>query len=309
MDLCYIILTHKEPKQLKRLITELNEEKSFFYVHIDKKSEIGPFETELEGLKNVFILKERINVIWGNIGQVHATLLALKEIMRQERNGYCILMSGQDYPLQSKDRIRLFFEANAGKNYIDSQPIEEAWQDYKYRISAYNFHLYPRKRHKITVYPILSKSFHEILKAGKILKVMFRTKKISPIKYLFVKRKHPDYAKPYGGSQWWALTTETIGLIFKFIDENPTFLKYHEHTHVPDELFFHTIVSSLLKPSEMSKSLTYVNWTRKNCTLPVTFRSENDFKELIETNCLFARKFDKDVDILDKLDARIIDHN
>ena len=53
--------------------------------------------------------------------------------------------------------------------------------------------------------------------------------------------------------------------------------------------------------------LTYVNWERVEEELPVTFTS-TDFNELAQqTNFLFARKFDMDVDaqILDLLDSHV----
>ena len=64
-----------------------------------------------------------------------------------------------------------------------------------------------------------------------------------------------------------------------------------------------------LSPINIEQSLTYVNWTRKNCSLPVTFVI-NDFDELnrLPEFKLFARKFDikLDMEILDKLDISVI---
>lgn len=57
------------------------------------------------------------------------------------------------------------------------------------------------------------------------------------------------------------------------------------------------------KDIKILPSLTYVNWHRKGCTLPVTFQKD-DLEELTRQCNLFARKFDTefDTEILDLLD-------
>ena len=69
----YIILAHKAPDQLKRLIDRLNDEDSFFFIHIDKKSYIEPF-TECVVGNNIKFITNRINCLWGDFSQVIATL-------------------------------------------------------------------------------------------------------------------------------------------------------------------------------------------------------------------------------------------
>ncbi len=62
-------------------------------------------------------------------------------------------------------------------------------------------------------------------------------------------------------------------------------------------------------PIKIDESLTYVNWSRQNCPLPVTFEA-NDFDELFEQppKKIFARKFDMEFDhqILNRIDKKII---
>ena len=120
MDINYIILAHKNPLQVKRLVEKLNTPDSFFYIHIDGSFKIEPFKMLLSTLKNVFFLEKRENCAWGDIAIVKATITGLEQIIRDQRTGYCILLSGQDYPLKSNDRIQSFFTSNYGINFIDT---------------------------------------------------------------------------------------------------------------------------------------------------------------------------------------------
>lgn len=86
----YIILCHKNPLQLKRLIDKLNNSSSSFYIHIDKKVEISDFINVISNYSNVKFIENRENCIWGDISLVKATLNCIREISLIEK-GYCIL--------------------------------------------------------------------------------------------------------------------------------------------------------------------------------------------------------------------------
>ena len=57
LDKIYIITAHKRPEQLERLIHQLNDAYSSFYIHIDLKSDIGDFEY-LNSITNVELIKK-----------------------------------------------------------------------------------------------------------------------------------------------------------------------------------------------------------------------------------------------------------
>ena len=46
-DIVYIILAFDNPNQINRLISSLNSEFVFFYIHVDKKINQAPFEFAL----------------------------------------------------------------------------------------------------------------------------------------------------------------------------------------------------------------------------------------------------------------------
>lgn len=309
MEISYIILAHKNPDQIHRLVARLTGPGTFFYVHIDKSASLLEYQKRLSTFNNVFLLseEERIEVGWGNISIVQASLLAINKIIHHQRKGYCVLISGQDYPIKNTEYIKKFFTQNSGKNFITGFPLPyQHWSEKGLpRIQQYNFQVDLNARSVITIPSIFDKKFYHPLTFRRLRRLFFSPQKIKLIQ-LLKKRNFPSYVSPYGGSQWWALPVDTILFINEFLEKHPSYLDYHEYTFVPDEIFFHSIIFSKIPKEKIAPSLTYVNWSRKDVPLPVTFSSE-DLEELKSRPELFARKFDINYDsaILDKIDEEI----
>lgn len=314
MKINYIILAHKNPEQLNRLVLKLSEEWTSFYIHIDLKQAIEPFQKALHDIPNIYFLKneEREKGTWGDIGIVKATINALKKVVADKREGYCILLSGQDYPLNNNDFILNFFSRKKNIHYITMYPIPNPNLDQGglHRINKYKINKSHNRGHFLFLPSIFDKDFYGKTTMGK-LNFLRKSKRWKDIFQVIRKRKFPKKLKPYSGSQWWALNLKTIKKTLHFIEKYPEYLEYHHYSLLPDEMFFQSIVIHLenLENSKISKSLTYVNWERPSGPLPVTFQKE-DFKELEEASksYLFARKFDLETnsEILDKIDEKLL---
>ncbi len=315
MELNYIVLAHKNPYQLFRLINKLNAPWTRFYVHIDKQVEIEPFKKDLYHLNNVQFLekKDRRAGIWGDIGIVEATINALRLIVNQEKTGYTILLTGQDYPLHSNSEIHDFFKANNGLNFITSNQIpNKIWdREGMPRINRYKINKSNRRGHILLLPSIYDKEFYSRETLGK-LNFLRKTGKFRELKTILTKRRFPENLIPYGGSVYWALPMDTIKIILSYIDQNTDYLKYHKYTLCADEIFFQSIIMKIISDENLIRpSLTYTNWKRKIGPLPVTFKEE-DIDELYKASVdhLFARKFDYNIDrkILDRLDLELLNN-
>ena len=310
MNLNYIILAHKNPAQVERLIQRLKYPGSRFYVHIDRNVQISPYKEELSQHEHISFLKEdqREPGTWGDIGIVKATLNAMKQIVEDKRSGHCLLLSGQDYPLRTNKEINEFFEKKDNTSFISTFSLPHPnWKDGGYdRIEKYKINKSHNRKHFLQLPSIFDKEFCSRETAGKI-NFLRKTGRSHKIPLVLKKRRFPTYLRPYGGGQWWALPMKKIKDILDFIDDHPDYLDYHRYTLLPDEIFFHSIIATLDGP--VAPSVTYVNWDRKNTPLPVTFE-KNDLEELKLASCekLFARKFDIKIDstILDLLDQELL---
>jgi len=317
MEKNYIILAHENPLQLFRLIKALDDNKSYFYIHVDKKIDVHDFKELIADYKNVIFVANRYDCVWGSISLVHATLSCMHEVVNDQRNGYCILISGQDYPVKNRESIDNYFNANNGCEFIDIKPIYECWPDNKWvqRYEYYTFYLSSKRQDSISIPYLFSKEIHNLKNWKSIINRIIETKNINLffeiVSNIIRKRKHAKHIIPYGGSQWWALTIPTIKRILGFVQDNTSFVSYHKYTAIPDEVFFHTIIMYLAtkdKDIKIKGTLTYTNWERKNVPLPVTFSSD-DLVELMNLpeDKLFARKFDINIDenIINEIDNYI----
>lgn len=305
MQLNYIIIAHKDPRHLARLLFSLQSPNSHFYICVDAKCDFRPFQEALKACANVHWVLGRIRVRWGNISQVQASLSAIKEILKHRRTGYCILMSGQDYPLKSTAQIEGFFRSRAGTNFIDAQPAKIAWPSSQFRLRKYNYHLFDRYRVCYSVESIHSWRFWAPVNLYSLFCVLVIGGKWSVLKQILYRRKHPAYLKAYGGSSWWALPVSTVSKISGFLAKHPDFIEYHRYTHSPDEIIYSSLVQHLEDDAQIDRSVTYVNWDRQGCKLPVTFHEAGEIDELMDSGCLFARKFEGGAPILDEIDKHL----
>ena len=78
----YLILAHKTPEQLYRMVNTLNDGEAKFYIHIDAKTPIIPFKECLQGLP-VYFIDKRECCFWGDFSIVRATLTLWKQLLRK----------------------------------------------------------------------------------------------------------------------------------------------------------------------------------------------------------------------------------
>jgi len=291
MKIAYLILAHKNPQQLSRLINKLESRNTKIFIHIDKKSNIKQFKRIISPY--VKIIPQREDGKWGRIGLVKAMISGLK-VIAKEKFDYVLLLSGQDYPIKSNEVITQFFEINNGKSFmhyfpIPSKDLPNGGMD---RINRYHFNLGKKRK-----FPRLN---HPKTLKGKLLNSLFSI-------YFKTPRTFPDYLKPYCGSQWSSFHINAVRYVLDFLNEHPDYLKYHKYSHIPDEMFFQSILlNSTLAGDIIATDLRYSDWKKPNMHLPAILKSE-DFREILESDQLFARKFDTQIDqkILDIIDSSI----
>ena len=119
MRIACIIMAHKEPHQIERLIRKFSPFPTFdIYIHLDKKIDPSPFEY-LSKIPNVYFIEKRISVRWASYSFLHAILQSFKEVLGKGiAYDFLSLMSGQDYPIKPVSDFYHTLEKNTGKNFI-----------------------------------------------------------------------------------------------------------------------------------------------------------------------------------------------
>lgn len=299
----YLILAHKNPLQLSRMIERLDDGASKFFIHLDAKTPIEPFAACLEGAHIRFI-EPRERCVWGDFSIVRATIHLMEAASKEQ--GVFILMSGQDYPIQSQGYINTFLERNKEFDFIEIEPLEEKWKPKMVKDKLEHYHiLHSEERGHSNCYaPFAHCSvFQKLRTLIHLLKGRLSMKNFKLLCSL-PKRVAP-FERQYAGSQFWAFSERTFYAVLHYIREHKAALEgYYKYTSSPDEIYFHSVLMHLVAKDftiKLKDPITYVNYFRKNNV----FITEDFDKLTSAKGKLFARKFDTDIDIeiLNKLDS------
>ncbi|MET4082944.1 hypothetical protein ABIB40_002911 [Pedobacter sp. UYP30] len=286
MIINYLILVHKNFSQLDRMIKALDGNGVFFYVHVDRDFSRSIEKCDFLTAENVKIISKSFSVNWGGFSMVKATIELINESVKSKNKGYHVLISGQDFPIMSKEIIFNKLSANYGLEYIEYWPLP-------YKKWAYG------GRNRIEQYWFIDKiGLNEST-------IIANLQKING----FVRNGLFDFPI-FGGSQWWCLTYECICYVLKFIKKNRVIINYFELTLIPDELFFQTILlNSLYRDRIVNDNLRYIDF-EKGSSHPKTLK-KSCLKSLQSSGKLWARKFDnqQDSEILDLIEFSIKQKN
>ena len=102
-----LISAYTEPKSLYSLVIKLNGMlDADFFIHIDKKVAIEPFQVGMKNMTNIFFIKERIKVYWGGYSQVLMQFSLIREMFSTNtRYVRVVNITGTDYPIVSKETL------------------------------------------------------------------------------------------------------------------------------------------------------------------------------------------------------------
>jgi hypothetical protein len=295
MRLAYIILAHKLPGQVVRLVKKLNTSTATFLIHVDRKAPEDTYKKITEALasfENVHFL-QRCAIYYGDYGHVRATLAGIRRLVELRTPfDYVILITGQDYPIKSNEQIETFLRGSGQRSFMEFFPLpDERWGDENGGLDRVNYwHLHWRGREL----PLMKR-------VRSLLRIPEQT--WSSITKVFpFQRQPPIDLKWFGGSSYWCLTKECIDYVDELTKGNKGLVKFFEHIGIPGEIFFQTLLlNSPFKDQVINDSLRYIVWS--NARHPLILKVQH-FDQFMKTENLFARKFDITVDetVLDMID-------
>ena len=273
----YLIISHNEFMVLEKLVRALDVEWNDIYIHFDKKLKSCPaFETLHAGLH---ILKERTDIRWGHISLIKAEYALFESAYSRGGYSYYHLLSGVHFPLKSQDYIYNFFEGLKDKEVFASVPNCDYQTNQKMR--RYNFFMknFMHKDYRIRrLNQFLWKVCIRIQKELHIFRNKERSYKIA--------------------SEWVSVTNRCVGYM---LQNKKEVLKRYRFTLAGDEFF----IPSELSESPLKDNIYYYDRLLKcdfdGGSSPRVYHSE-DYEELLDSDCLFARKFSQtDMGIVNKI--------
>jgi hypothetical protein len=265
MKQVFLIHAHKDIEQLNTLVKQLRDDDFLIYVNLDLKSEISPAWVDPAAR----VVRRRIDVRWGGISQVEATLHSLRQIVAEVPEfDKVIFLSAQDFPLLPNDRLKQELAALAGHELLDAMPLGEGGWPVAFRYQY--FHREGGGR--------LGRAACGV--ANRVLRVLGR------------RRSLPGGLQAWGGSSWWALSRDCIRMLLERAAREPRLLRFFGTVLCPDEMFFQTLVmNSPLRSRVLGQNFRHIQWPEQGARNPKIL-DETDFAHIARARAHFCRKLD-----------------
>ncbi|MBQ8046773.1 MAG: conjugal transfer protein [Prevotella sp.] len=297
MKLAFLLSPYTDASHLKRLVDSLPGE-SVFFVHVDKKSDIRPFEEALAGDTRVRFLAKRANVAWGSIRQVEYQMELIRAALAaEEAFDYFVTMSGMDYPVWSNRRILDHLEQHRGRQFLQAICMKGQGK------SAEIYTIYR---------PFASHPWAKGSAGSKLRAALRKTIAWMGIRKPIEFDADGRHYTLYKGSDWHAITPELARYVLEKWDHIPALRRYFKNSFTPSETLIHTLAfnSSFAKDCMLVEGkyeslaaltpLTYIDYHPD-----IKVLSEEDFPRIVSSGKMFCRKVisgksDKLVKMLDR---------
>jgi hypothetical protein len=278
MKLAFLILAHKNPTQVQRLVDYLLENDCAVFIHIDKKNflEFQEF-IEFNSERRQLHMYSKYKVYWGSFNQIKATFYLLEEALKLSQWDFVTLLSGQDVPIKGLYEFKEFLSSHRENSFFSYHPVPEP-QKFEGNGGLDRVELF---------------WFTDFNK-----RTGFFFNKLNVILH-FIQKKTGILRKParqlYGGSNWFTLNREMAQFAINYIKNNERYFKSFKNTRCADEIILQTILlNSQYKEAIINDCLRYIDW-KTGPEFPKVFKV-SDISELTTNNAYFARKFDEEVD-------------
>lgn len=277
MNVIYYVMTHKNERQVKRLLKHLESSgNSLVLIHHDAKST----PLALRPRDNLCVLDNPVKVRWGHISQVHAMWRGIEWLERENLPfDWMIFLSGQDYPIKPLSQIEAELRRTKVDGYVHYEIIHE----------DHSLH----KRY-----------FHTVC----MERYFLRRLKIPGMEPRYFRRRHPYVGgmKCFAGSSWLNLSYRAVQCLWSRKAMIDSLSHYLRKAPCPDETVFQTVLmnDSNLRIENTDRRFTV--W-RDDADNPETLGLEH-LSRILSSDAWFARKVDETISLrlLDRLDDIVV---
>ncbi len=297
MALAYVVLAHKLPHQVARLLGRLDHPDDLALVHVDAKKDIAPFGRALEPFLasgGTQFADRRVRCHWGGPGHLTATLAAAAKALESGHEfSHLVLLTGQDYPIKPRDEIRAFLAAHDGESFISWSLGEGREVPDSERAGNERWHWHGRLDR-------LVKRYFKLPRRKRPLSVPNRLMPWVPTRSL------PDGLVPAQGLAYWCLSREAVAYSVDYARRRPDVVRFFGPVLASDENYFQMVLlASQLASGLVNEDLRYLEWDEWH-PRPLTM---GDLPALLGSPKLFARKFDIEAhgEVMDALDLHTAD--
>lgn len=277
MKHAYLILAHNEFLVLDFLLQSLDDERNEIVIHFDKKVKELP-DLKVEKAHLTF-LEDRFDLSWGDVSIVQAEFALFEHALKLKDVSYFHVLSGVHLPLKTQDEIHDYYKGLNGKSVF--KPMGSNAYELNYKMQYYHYF----------VRQMASSSFAKAFVFNKLNNFSIRIQKLfgmNRFEQLHLKK----------ASQWCSLNRNVLTYL---VDRKIDILKKYKNSLCSDELF---IVTELFNYSSLWEEVIFddhIILTDFHGSRPKVFERA-DYQLLVDSACLFARKFsESDLVIVEKL--------
>jgi hypothetical protein len=291
----FAILSHRQPAQLLRLVRKLSAmfDNPPISIHHDFSQcmlERNNFEQKIQ------FITPSIQTKWGHWSVSEAAVATIQHLNeREDSPEWIVLLSGNDYPIQNADEIKIFYENTSYDAFVSSKKLTGATLS-----TRREFYWFARYHWPEITYP----SFFHLLKSIKkakmirepiLLKEKWAQKFLTPFGH--------DYPC-YGGSFWFSVNRKAAKNITDAMHRNKKLCKYYERVLIPEESFFVTVLNNAKDLRVYNFNYRFTDWAKNIGAHPKQLTID-DLPALKRAREHFARKIymETDSDLLDALDG------
>jgi hypothetical protein len=296
VSLAYGILAHKNAHQLERLFRAVYHPEDVFVLHVDKRAERAlhlAADKLAHKYGNVRVLKSR-PIVWSGFEMARVQMDAMAEALRIDVQWtHFINLTGQDFPIKSREQIVAFLNASPRTSYISwFDPLKTTyWKNARERVTRHYFESAFMQR--VLFFPGIGRRLRKLFN--------WHARPALP----FVRKEIPTEFQYFGGSNHGVFSREAA----IYLNEAPKaqqIIQWAKHTLHANEIVFQTVLlNSPLRPYLQNTDLREIDFNPAS-PHPHIF-TIGDFDMLIHSRQLFARKFDEALDgeVLDRLEAHL----
>ena len=266
MKHAWLIIAHNEWTVLQRLIDLLDDSRSDFYIHIDKKVRQLPALRAERG--RLTLLENRMDVRWGHVSIVQCELLLLETALARGGYDYYHIISGATLPLKPFSELDAFFDKQGGRSVLSGLRKDEVVQETL----------------KMRRYSCFLRDFQSANPFRKTASQWLWRACIAAQKMLGIEANRGK--EFYKASQWLSLTEEAARYLLARKDQ---IRKTYRYAFCPDEYFIPSeLVAGPLQERLVNEEKYLL--VKMNRASPDTYPLEK-YDELTWSGYLFARKF------------------
>lgn len=273
MSVAYLVLAHRAPGQVARLIDRLCDEEDHVFLHVDRRVDVAPFAAALAAVPardRIRFARRRFRSRWAAFALLDATLALLEQAVEESLFTHICLLSGDSYPLVPA-AVRTQFLARAGeRSFVSSSDGTDIIRPDRSANERWFW-------------------------SGDLRRVTFRHYQLGDHQVHLPNRflpQVPRLAPPEGmrllqGSQWWTLSRRAARHVVETFIRRPELRRYFRRVQAPDEWAIQMVLgNSELAETIVNEDLHFIRWAGWHAeTLEPA-----DLPRITDSAKLFARK-------------------